>query len=113
MVNEGIILGHKISRKCSEVDNAKIELITKLSPLTTVKGIQSFLEYARFYRRFIKDLFKISSPICKLLEKDAKFVFDYACLKAFELIERKICVDSYYCNVGFVTPTWTHVENKW
>nr|GFB30753.1 reverse transcriptase domain-containing protein [Tanacetum cinerariifolium] len=46
MVKEGIVLGHKISKKRIEVDKAKIEVISKLPHPTTVKGIYSFLEHA-------------------------------------------------------------------
>ncbi|GJX37561.1 reverse transcriptase domain-containing protein [Tanacetum coccineum] len=56
MVKEGIVLGHKISKKGIEVDKAKIDVIAKLPHPTTVKGVWSFLGHAGFYRRFIKDL---------------------------------------------------------
>ncbi|KAL4342410.1 hypothetical protein GQ457_08G035550 [Hibiscus cannabinus] len=49
MVDEGIVLGHKISSKGMEVDKAKIEVISNLPPPTTVKGIRSFLGHAGFY----------------------------------------------------------------
>ncbi|KAL6323309.1 hypothetical protein AAG906_029316 [Vitis piasezkii] len=55
MVNQGIVLGHVISKKGIEVDRAKVELIVKLPPPTNVKGIRQFLGHAGFYRRFIKD----------------------------------------------------------
>nr|GEZ63735.1 reverse transcriptase domain-containing protein [Tanacetum cinerariifolium] len=38
MVNEGIVLGHKISKNRIEVDRAKVDVIAKLPHLTTVKG---------------------------------------------------------------------------
>ncbi|XP_075079877.1 uncharacterized protein LOC142165160 [Nicotiana tabacum] len=71
-----IVLGHKISKHDIEVDRANIEVISKLPPLTLVKDVRSFWGHASFYRRFIKYLAKIVSPMSKLLEKDAKFVFD-------------------------------------
>nr|GFB67196.1 reverse transcriptase domain-containing protein [Tanacetum cinerariifolium] len=40
MVKEGIVLGHKISKKGIEVDKAKIEVISKLPHPTTVKRIR-------------------------------------------------------------------------
>ncbi|GJU17346.1 reverse transcriptase domain-containing protein [Tanacetum coccineum] len=46
MVKEGIVLGHKISKKGIEVDKAKIEVIAKLPYPTTVKGVRSFLSHA-------------------------------------------------------------------
>ncbi|XP_042038342.1 uncharacterized protein LOC121784247 [Salvia splendens] len=90
MVREGILLGHKVSELGLEMDKAKIDVISKLPPPTNVKGIRSFLGHAGFYRRFIKDFSKIAKPLCNLLEKDAKFVFDDACLNAFELLKMKL-----------------------
>ncbi|GJV48505.1 reverse transcriptase domain-containing protein [Tanacetum coccineum] len=42
MVKEGIVLGHKISRKGIEVDKAKVDVISKLPHPTTVKGIRNW-----------------------------------------------------------------------
>ncbi|KAL4290053.1 hypothetical protein GQ457_14G014830 [Hibiscus cannabinus] len=69
MVDEGIVLGHKISSKGMEVDKAKIEVISKLPPPTTVKGIQSFLVHA---------------------EQGRPFEFDKDCTKAFNLLKQKL-----------------------
>jgi hypothetical protein len=55
MVQEGIVLGHKISEKGIEVDKAKIEMIEQLPPPTNVKGIHSFLGHVGFYQRFIQN----------------------------------------------------------
>jgi hypothetical protein len=73
MVNEGIILGHKISERGIEVDRAKVEAIEKMSCPRDVKGIHSILGHAGFYRRFIKDFSKISKPLTNLLQKDVPF----------------------------------------
>ena len=48
MVIEGIVLGHKISAAGLVVDQAKVSIIKTLLPLTTVKGIRSFLGHAGF-----------------------------------------------------------------
>ncbi|CAN6562799.1 unnamed protein product [Malus baccata var. baccata] len=87
MVKQGIVLGHLVSSKGIEVDKAKIDVIAKLPPPTTVKSICSFLGHAGFYRRFIKDFSKISRPLCNLLAKDAQFVFYDACLEAFNKLK--------------------------
>ena len=87
MVIEGIVLGHRISTAELEVDQAKVSIIKTLLPPTIVKGIRSFLGHAGFYRRFIRDVSKIARPLCRLLEKDAKFNFDESCQCAFEEIK--------------------------
>ncbi|KAL4302930.1 hypothetical protein GQ457_10G012940 [Hibiscus cannabinus] len=90
MVDEGIVLGHKISSKGMEVDKAKIEVISKLPPPTTVKGVRSFLGHAGFYRRFIEDFSKITKPLCSLLEQGRPFEFNEDCTKAFNLLKQKL-----------------------
>ena len=55
MVKKGIVLGHGISEKGIEVDRAKVEVIDRLPPPISVKGVRSFLGHAGFYQRFIKE----------------------------------------------------------
>ena len=90
MVIEGIVLGHKISTVGLGIDQVKIVVIKTLISPITVKGIRSFLGHAGFYRRFIKDFSKISRPLCKMLEKDAKFEFDESCRAAFDEIKSRL-----------------------
>ncbi|RVW91124.1 Retrovirus-related Pol polyprotein from transposon 17.6 [Vitis vinifera] len=88
MVRQGIVLGHIISEKGIEVDKANVELIVKLSFPTTMKGIRQFLSHAGFYRRFIKDFSNLSKPLCELLSKDAKFVWDERCQNSFDQLKQ-------------------------
>ena len=90
MVQEGIVLGHRISARGIEVDKAKIEAIEKLPPPSSVKGIRSFLGHAGFYRRFIKDFSQIAKPLSNLLVQGIPFEFDSQCLKAFTALKDKL-----------------------
>ena len=72
------------------MDQAKVEVIERLPPPTSVKAIRSFLGHARFYRRFIKDFSKIAKPLCNLLATDVPFVFDQECLYTFETPKAKL-----------------------
>ena len=54
MVNEGIVLGHKMSEKGIEDDKAIVDAIEKMSCPKDIKGIRSFVGHAGFYRRFIR-----------------------------------------------------------
>ncbi|KAL4273048.1 hypothetical protein GQ457_13G018110 [Hibiscus cannabinus] len=102
MVTEGTVLGHRISSQGIEVDKAKVEVIEKLSPPTTVKGIRSFLGHAGFYRRFIKDFSKISKPLRNLLQQNQPFVFDEDCQSAFTELKKKLILAPI-----MVPPDWT------
>ncbi|GJT82029.1 reverse transcriptase domain-containing protein [Tanacetum coccineum] len=74
-----------------EVDQAKLDVIAKLTPPTTVKGIRSFLGHVSFYRRFIQDFSKIAWPMTHLLEKDTPFFFSSECQSSFEILKKKLC----------------------
>nr|CAN62872.1 hypothetical protein VITISV_015209 [Vitis vinifera] len=88
MVRQGIVLGHIISEKGIEVDKAKVELIVKLPSPTTVKGVRQFLGHVGFYRRFIKGFSSLSKPLCELLAKDAKFIWDERCQNSFDQLKK-------------------------
>src|SRR6187399_2500412 len=90
MVNEGIVLGHKISERGIEVDKAKVDAIEKIPCPKDIKGIRSFLGHVGFYRRFIKDFSKISRPLTNLLQKDIPFVFDDDCLEELEILKKAL-----------------------
>ncbi|GJX53427.1 reverse transcriptase domain-containing protein [Tanacetum coccineum] len=104
MVKEGIVLGHKISGACIEVDRAKINVIAKLPYLINVKGFRSFLGHAGFYRRFIKDFSMISKPMTQLLMKDAKFNFSDDCKKAFNILKEKLTTTPIIISPDWNTP---------
>ncbi|XP_075107115.1 uncharacterized protein LOC142180091 [Nicotiana tabacum] len=88
------------------VNHSKIALtiivISKRPPPTSIKGVRSFLGHTEFYQRFIKDFSKIVSPMCKLPGKDAKFVFNDKCLKAFEELKANLTTGRI-----IVTPDWS------
>ncbi|RDX75197.1 Retrovirus-related Pol polyprotein, partial [Mucuna pruriens] len=90
MVTKGIVLGHLVSNRGIEVDKAKIDVITSLPKPTSVQEVHSFLGHASFYRRFIKNFSKIALPLSKLLQKDVDFVFDEACVEAFEELKVRL-----------------------
>ncbi|XP_050890960.1 uncharacterized mitochondrial protein AtMg00860-like [Lathyrus oleraceus] len=102
MVREVIVLGHKISYKEIEGDQAKVEVIPKLPPLVNEKGIRSFLGHAGFYCRFIRDFSKIAKPMTTLLVKDKAFLLDKECTMAFETLKSKLISASIV-----IAPDWS------
>ena len=90
MVQEGIVLGHKVSKKRIEVDKAKVDLISNLSMPSFVKQVTSFLDHAGFYRRFVKDFSIVARPLTNLLTKDTPFVIDESCVKAYEKLRSSL-----------------------
>lgn len=84
-----------MSERGIEVDRAKIKIIEKQTPSpyththahTIIREVRSSLGHARFYRRFIKDLSKITNPLTRLLMKYVKFNFDNECIEAFSALK--------------------------
>ena len=83
MVTEGIALGHVVSERGIQVDQAKVDVISKLPFPTDQNRIRGFLGHAGFYRRFIKDFAKIAQPLTRLLQNEVEFVLDKHCKAAF------------------------------
>ncbi|CAN6707377.1 unnamed protein product [Malus baccata var. baccata] len=90
MVKQGIVLGHIVSERGIEVDKSKIDLVRYLPSPTSVREVRSFLGHAGFYRRFIKDFSRISTPLCRLLQKDVTFDFNEECEKAFKHLKEML-----------------------
>jgi transposase InsO family protein len=77
-------LGFIISTKGIEVDPEKISALNSWGYPTTVRGVQSWLGFCNFYRRFIQDYGRIAHPLTRLTGKDVPFNFDTACKEAFD-----------------------------
>jgi len=90
MVEHGVVLGLVLSSRGLEVDKAKVDIIQSSPYLRCVKDVRSFLGHVGFYRRFIKDLSKIASPLCAFLAKDASFDFNDDCMRAFNQLKWKL-----------------------
>nr|GEU77414.1 reverse transcriptase domain-containing protein [Tanacetum cinerariifolium] len=72
------------------IERDKVDVIAKLPPSTTAKGIRSFLGYASFYRRFNQDFSKIARPMTHLLEKQTPLFFSSDCQSSFEILKKKL-----------------------
>lgn len=70
-------------KKDLEVDKVEVAVIEQLPPPTNVNGVRSFFVNVRFYRRFIKNFYKLVKPFCSLLENDSVYNFSNECLQAF------------------------------
>jgi hypothetical protein len=73
-----------------EVDPEKIEVIDAWQAPTTVKGVQSFLGFCNFYRRFIREYGRIARPLTRLTRKDTPFVFNGECQQAFKELKARL-----------------------
>ena len=80
-------LGHIVSQEGIQVDPQKLEAASKWSRLSSVIEIRSFLSLAGYYHRFVKDFFKIATPLMRLTRKGVKFVWNDECEKSFQKLK--------------------------
>ena len=59
--------------ECVKMDPAKTHAIDTWEVPKLTKDVQSFLGFANFYKRFIKDFAKLASPLTALTKKDQPF----------------------------------------
>ena len=83
-------LGFIVSTKGLEVDPEKIQAIIEWTISTTVKGLQAFLGFCNFYRRFIEAYSRITKPLHQLTRKEARFDFDMKCQEAFQRLKQAL-----------------------
>lgn len=65
-------LGHVVSEDGIETDPAKIEKVKNWPTPSNPDELRSFLAFAGYYRRFIKDFSKITRPLADLLPPSTK-----------------------------------------
>src|SRR6266498_4709234 len=66
-------LGHTIGTNGLRTDPENIEKIINYPVPIDVTGVRKFMGLCNYYRKFIKDLSKLSKPLSQLLKKDVKF----------------------------------------
>jgi hypothetical protein len=80
-------LGLIISPGKVSMDLIKVKAIKDWMPSTKLKEVRSFIGFANFYQRFIKDFSKICRPLHNLIKKDVPFVWGPAQQAAFKTLK--------------------------
>ncbi|KAL0295748.1 UNVERIFIED_CONTAM: hypothetical protein Sangu_3186900, partial [Sesamum angustifolium] len=86
MVDQGLILGHIMSSRGIEVDQAQIDVIKSLPYPASVREIPSFLGHAGFIDTLSRTLQNRSTSMLAG-QKDETFEFDEACQSAFNKLK--------------------------
>ena len=89
-LEEIVFLGHVVSKEGIKVDPQKVKAIMDLPRPTNVTEIRNFLRLAGYYRRFIKDFSKISSPLPNLLKKVVRFEWSSKCEEPFQELKSRL-----------------------
>ncbi|MBW0530026.1 hypothetical protein O181_069741 [Austropuccinia psidii MF-1] len=80
-------LGYVVSSEGLKMDQAKLQQILNWPPPRSLKALQSFLGFANFYFRFIKNYSKKISSLTSFLNKDSHFHLNEEALGQFHQLK--------------------------
>ena len=86
-VKEVKYLGLIITSEGIKMDQEKLSAVLDWSIPENLKDIQSFLGFANFYKRFIRDFSKMAAPLNALAKKDILFYWGPDQQKAFDTLK--------------------------
>jgi predicted aspartyl protease len=89
-VTETKFLGFVISVNGIAVDPDKVAVVKDWTEPATVKGIQSFLGFCNFYRKFVRNYGRIAKPLNNLTRKGEAFQWTVACQLAFDELKARL-----------------------
>jgi predicted aspartyl protease/transposase InsO family protein len=82
------LLGHVIENGVIAMDEDKIRAIVERKPPKDVKGVQSWVGSANYYRPFIHDFARMAKPLFILMCDNVVFVWTTECQQAFDQIKQ-------------------------
>ncbi|MBW0538935.1 hypothetical protein O181_078650 [Austropuccinia psidii MF-1] len=83
-------LGYVVSSEGLKMEQAKVQQILNWPPPRNLKVLQSFLGFAKFYRRFIKNYSKNISSLTSFLKKDSCFPLNEESLSQFHQLKEAL-----------------------
>jgi len=81
-----------------KMNSSKINIIVNWLILINVKDVQSFLDFANFYKRFIYDYSRIVTSLTHLIRKDVLFVWFQKCQIAFNILKKVFTFKIIFCH---------------
>jgi hypothetical protein len=83
-------LGHVVSKTGVSVDPAKIQLVAEFPTPKNQHDVRSFIGLANYYRRFVKNLSNIATPLNDLLKADQPFRWTEEAEQAFQQLKKAL-----------------------
>jgi hypothetical protein len=80
-------LGYVVNLGGISMDLGKVAAVMDWAIPTGVKDVQSFLGFANFYRRFVRNYSAITAPLTELTKKDREFHWTKEAQAAFDALK--------------------------
>jgi len=82
-------LGYVIGRNGIAMSQEKVEAVLSWEEPKSLRETQSFLGFANFYRRFIKDYSRVARPLTELTKKTEKWSWNSEAGKVFNKLKKR------------------------
>ena len=102
--------GYIVGKNGLRMDPAKVQTVLDWPIPTSVKAVQSFLGFANFYRRFIRDYSKIVGPLTTLTRKDKLYEWTDKCQKAFDILKGRFTSAPILIHFNPEAPTYLETD---
>ncbi|VDI12450.1 Hypothetical predicted protein [Mytilus galloprovincialis] len=89
-VDDILIYSHIITKEGIAVDPEKTASVHSFAAPKNVKEVRMFLGLCNYYRKFIHNYSKITSPLNQLLHKDQQFHWTDECQRSLETLKTKL-----------------------
>lgn len=83
-------LGHVINEHGVHMETSKVAAVTDWPTPVDASQVRAFLGLAGYYRKFVKNFSRISSPLSELLKKDVKFEWSLEADTAFKALKTAV-----------------------
>ncbi|MBW0578246.1 hypothetical protein O181_117961 [Austropuccinia psidii MF-1] len=103
-------LGHVVSGLSLGIDKNKVSAVFLKPMPQNKKEIQSFLGFAGYYRKNIKDFASIAKPLCELCDKDTVFEMTVDRVKAFESLRQALTTAPLLLMTDFKLPFELYID---
>ncbi|MBW0543157.1 hypothetical protein O181_082872 [Austropuccinia psidii MF-1] len=98
-------LVYVVSSEGLKMDQEKDQQILDWPPQRNLKALQSFLGFASFYHRFIKNYSKKISSLTSFLKKDSHFPFNEEALRQFDQLKEAFTISPILSHFDPSLPT--------
>ena len=88
--SEVSFLGHVVGKHGVKPDPRKIEVIQQWPTPANIHELRSFIGFASYYRKYVRDFAGIAAPLNVLTQKDTPFKWNSACQKSFETLKNAL-----------------------
>jgi hypothetical protein len=103
-------LGHIITEDGVAPDPAKTEAVRNYPVPTTKRGVRSFLGFAGYYRRLIRDFAKIAKPLHDIAAEYKPFTWSDSQQNSFETLKNALLSAEVLAFPNFAIPFTLHVD---